>query len=224
MRNVFSLLLLVCISFNSFGQDNKIDLNELINDSQIHAGDQGEIKLNWWIPTEFWRATFQNEPGIPDYQVDEFIDILKPYSIFAVIDGEIGAFGGVTYAPLSEIEKNIVMIGTDGKEHKPLKYAELSQDVQNFLSMFKPVLINMIGQMGENMHFFVFEDLTKTGKRVADPTTEGQLQVNVLDEEYVWKTPLPALLPPKYCPIDKEEMKGSWKYCPYHGEELLNEK
>jgi hypothetical protein len=224
MRTFLLFISLAFITHYSFSQESEIDLNDLINDSQIHAGDQGEIKLNWWIPTEFWVATFQNEPGIPDYQVDEFVNILKPYTIFAVIDGDIGTFGGVEYTPLSEIEKNISMIGTDGKTYKPLKHEELSMDVQNFLSMFKPVLINMIGQMGENMHFFVFEDLTKTGKRLADPNADGQLQVNVMDEEYIWQTPLPSLLPPKFCPVDKEEMKGSWKYCPYHGDELLDEK
>ena len=212
----------VFVSGSVLSQEHKIDINELIEESQINTGEAGEIKMNWWIPNEFWLATFQNEPTLSQNDVNEFMKVLEPYSLFAVIDGEVGPFGGVTYTSESDISKSITLTDNNGKQHKPLSNSELNPDLQNFLSMFKPILINMIGQMGQNMHFFVFSDVDAKGNRIADPTQKGKITVNVVGEEYVWKTPLGSVLPPKYCPEDGEAHSGAWDYCPYHGNKLTS--
>lgn len=203
-------------------QEHKIDINQLIEESQINTGESGEIKMNWWIPNEFWIATFQNEPSLSQSDIDEFMKVLEPYSLFAVIDGEVGPFGGVTYTAESAITQSITLTDNNGKQYRPLSNSEISSDLQNFLSMFKPILINMIGQMGQNMHFFVFADKDAKGNRIADPTQKGKITVNVVGEEYVWKTPLGSVIPQKYCPEDGEAHSGAWEYCPYHGSKLTS--
>lgn len=224
IKSLLLSTLFACLLFSSHAQELQIDINQLINETQISQGTSGEIKMNWWIPSEFWIGTFQNEPSLAQSEVDDFMKLLSPYSIFAVIDGEIGQFGGVTYASESDIANSIVMTDSKGKKHKPLNVEDLSADLQNLLAMFKPILINMIGEMGENMHFFVFSDQDVNGNRIADPTKEGSLMVKVMDLDYTWVTPLSSVLPNKFCPRDGESMSGTWNYCPIHGDALKTTK
>lgn len=220
MKKILLASTLTISSLLGFAQEVKTDINELIEDTQINLGEQGEIKMAWWIPTEFWRVTFENEPGIPAEEVDNFMKTLEPYSIFAVVEGEIGNYGGVNYTPLETLESSLSLTGSDGKTYKSLLFTDLSADMRSFLSMFRPILVNMIGQLGENMHFFVFDDITSKGLRISDPYANGSVTLKCHNEEYKWRTPLGSLLAPKYCPVDNEEMSGAWKYCPFHGDEL----
>jgi hypothetical protein len=101
---------------------------------------------------------------------------------------------------------------------------KLDYALQTLLSNLKPVLKNAMGQLGENMNFFVFSDKKENGKRVSDPYAKGNVQLNVRNKEYKWRTPLGTLMPLKYCPKDKEDMNGSWEYCPWDGGKLLLKK
>lgn len=64
----------------------------------------------------------------------------------------------------------------------------------------------------------------RNGKPVVDPTTEGVFAVRLDGETYQWDLPLSSLLPEKVCPVDNAPMDGSWKFCPWHGKELMPER
>ncbi len=216
-------LLLICsltISFSCFGQQHEINLDNLIQETQKTNGEADDMRIIWWIPTEFWVASFQQEKSMSQEQKDEFINLLKPYSLFAVVDGKIGPFGGVTYRPVEEIEKSISLIGNNNTEYFPIKSEKLGPDLQNVLATFKPIFKNMMGQLGENMNIFVFSDQTKKGKRISDPYFKGGLTFMLGETEYQWRTPLGSLIPEKICPKDDEKLNGAWDYCPWHGEKL----
>lgn len=202
----------------------QVNLDKFLTETQISNSDPNSMSLVWWIPIEFWKITLTQDGSMSEEQIDEFLSKLKPYVIFAVVDGEIGPFGGVTYTSFESITNTIQLVDRENTSYKPLKTTDLDPDVQNLLAMIKPMMQNMMGQLGENMNFFVFDDFKKKEQfRIADPYAIGSVQIKFTDQKYMWRTPIGALLPEKICPIDGELLDGSWKYCPHHGEPLIDQ-
>ncbi len=221
MRKIAGLLIIILLTVTGYSQEHKVSVDEFLKETQKGVDEQGRISLNWWIPVEFWEISLRNNPGMTNAQIEELLSVFDQYCIFAIVDGEVGPFGGITYTELETIAKDISFIGQDNKKYTPLKESQISSDLKNMLDIFKPMLKNMIGEMGENMHFFVFNDIVK-GERIADPLKkEGLITLSYQGKSITWETPLGSLLPPKKCPEDGEPMNGGWKFCPYHGKELV---
>ncbi len=218
---VFIVALLIFGSMSlSFAQDKKVDINALVGETQKMSQSADEMTLLWWTPEEFWRVSFEQNPNMTAAQSEEFIKFLRPYTVIMAIDGKIGAFGGVTYKPEATIKNSIQIIDSQGTYYRPLGDEKIDADTKNLLSMMKPVFVNMLGPMGQNMHFFLFPSLNEKGRKIADAKREGTFSVKLDKREFKWRLPLGSLLPPKVCPVDGEKMSGAWKYCPWHGVEL----
>lgn len=218
---VFILVLLIFGSINlSFAQDVKVDINALIQETQKMSQSQEEMTLVWWIPEDFWRASFEQNPNMTAAQIEEFIQVIRPYTMVVAVDGQIGSFGGVTYESESTIRNSIRLVDSQRNNYRPLSPETIDADMTNFLSMMKPVLANIIGPLGQNMYFYLFPDKNKTGHEIANAMKEGTFSVKLSQREFKWRLPLGSLLAPKTCPVDGEKLSGAWKYCPWHGVEL----
>ena len=223
----FSIILVFALLLNGIkglAQNTNIDYNQFIRETQKNTSEAGKINIVWWIPLEFWDITLRKNKALSEEQINGFMEELKPYCLFAVMQGEMGSMGNLTYVPLDSIKNNICLVDNDKKKYYPLAFDKLDVALQTLLSNLKPVLKNAMGQLGENMNFFVFTDRKENNKRVSDPYLKGNVQINIQNKEYKWRTPLGTLMPLKYCPKDKEEMIGSWEYCPFDGEKLLLKK
>ena len=69
-----------------------------------------------------------------------------------------------------DVEKtmNITFVGPDGKKHslKPLK--KISPDLSMVLGVFKPILGAAMGNLGNNMHFYVLSDKSGDSRLARD--------------------------------------------------------
>ena len=216
-----ALLTLIAVAFclQSFAQDFTVNLNRLINETQLVSEDQDRMRLVWWIPNEYWEVSLAADPATAG-EAANIVAVLKDYTVFAIADGEIGSFGGVTYVSKELLSDNLTIVDQHGDKFKPLSDKKVSEDTKIFLSMMKPVFASMMGPMGENMHFMLFTNENLEGKRLLDPFAEGGFEVNVFDEKLNWELPLGSLFKPKKCPIDGKEWNGTWSFCPKHGETL----
>lgn len=205
-------------------QEPKIELNALISETQKSSDKPNAMIMIWWIPEEFWLASAAQDPSFTDAQAQEIIKILQPYTIIAVVDGTVGSFGGVTYNPESSIRSNIVLIGTDGLSYRPLSSQTIGADAKNLISMLKPVIANMLGEMGQNFHFFLFPAKDKQGANIAQANKDGIIRIQLRNEEYRWRLPLSSLLPAITCPQCGEKCSGAWEYCPWCGTKLIKTK
>ncbi len=134
MKLKFLLVLLICSPFfSAFGQ--KIDIDKFTKDTQKTKLDSRNVRIIWWIPTEFWGAILQEDPTITSEGIQQIARVVNRYSIFAVVDGELGPFGGFTSMPEEEIRENIKIRLPGGKRLTPLPELQLSSDVKNFFSM-----------------------------------------------------------------------------------------
>ena len=218
--SIVCLMLILGWTAAGLAEYENINLNKLIEETQMMSEGADDMTLVWWMPNEFWQVSFAQEPSISAADAQKSLDILKNYTIVMLVDGTIGTFGGVTYKSETYLRNNTTIIDKSGNIYVPLTGAAIDADIQSLLSAMKPIFANMLGPMGENMHFLIFPGNDNNGKPITDALQEGTFTVNTSGKLFKFRLPLGALLPVKYCPVDGEEMSGAWKYCPYHGTEL----
>ena len=89
-----------------------------------------------------------------------------------------------------------------------------------FLTVFQPTLAKFLGQFGEGMCVVLFEAKKIDGKPAIDITKVNHFTLSWEQANLKWTLPFASILPFKYCPVDNEQMKGNWNYCPFHGIKL----
>jgi len=139
-----------------------------------------------------------------------------------VIDGAIGMFGNITYSTRDEIEKKLKLIDAADKKYKPLIDTEINGEALGLIAILRPLLSNMLKDLGDNLHFFLFPAEEKKGKLIIDTEKEGKFTIQLDKTDYLWKLPINCLLPPKYDPDTGEELNGAWKFSPFTGKKLLD--
>jgi hypothetical protein len=219
------IVFLFCLSVIGSGErgfaQGTIDLTALAQETQKVSHKTDEVSLLWWIPEEFWRASISQGGDLSASQTEEFLKVLRPYLVVAVIDGRMGPIGGLTFKSEATIRESVQLIDASGKRYRTLNNDSLDADTKNLLQMFKPVLTNMLGPIGQNMHFLLFPAHDAKGGMIAEAKKEGAFSVQLGNAEYKWRLPLGSLLPLKTCPVDGEQLNGAWIFCPWHGARLV---
>jgi hypothetical protein len=181
-------------------------------------GDSMVIVL--WLPPEYFASALDGNPRLTAAQKDETAKMLSPYSIIAVVDSTVGAFGSMTYKSEADLRKETCLIDDKGNKKEPLDENDISDDAKVFLGAFTPAVANVIGPMGKNMHVYLFPAKDDEGKSLYEAKGKGQFRVNVGKNEFRWRLPLGSLLAPKKCVKCKEECSGAYDFCPWCGERL----
>jgi hypothetical protein len=86
--------------------------------------------------------------------------------------------------------------------------------------MMKPVLANLVGQIGSGFELLAFEGRTADGKRIVDPVSEQRFSIQVGAHAFDWRLPLGSLLPPMHDPMTGEVFPGNYRFSPYTGTAL----
>ncbi len=223
--NVFLFFFL--IGFYCQAQNAKpfkeVDQNELVKQTQKNLASSNQIKMVWWIPTEFWQVIYAKQPNISQNIVDQIVNSLSQYTFVGIVDGKVGLNGTIDYSTEAEVRKNITIIDSLNKVYKPLDDKNLEATTQLMLNTLKPVLQNMLGTMGDHFYFIAFENKNSGGNALLSPYYENGSRINFYKTIADFNVPLPSLIADKICPNDKKEMNGTWKYCPYHGVELIDQ-
>jgi hypothetical protein len=201
-----------------------LNLGNIVADTQRMSESPSRLGLVWWTPEEFWRLSAQQGGGLTEDALEEIVSVLRPYLIFAVIDGEIGPFGAPEFVDEKTIRDSLKLIDTNGVEYQPLPEADIPADLKNFFGILQLSLRNMMGSMGENLHLYCFPAKSPDGEVIAAARHPGTLSVRLGEELYEWRLPLGSFVPPKICPVDGEKLNGAWEYCPWHGKKLAEQR
>jgi hypothetical protein len=215
---LFAAMMAMLVGFPVYGQ--KIDQGKFTQELQRTKNDKDSFQMVWWIPTEFWQASFENVPSMTEEQKDKFYETVNPYIVICVADVKTTMFGNFLPCPKEEILSHLSVKVNGGKALKPLQESEISGDAKNLFAMMKPVLANGLGQFGKGMEFVCFDGLDADGNRLLDPKGDGKLTVKLNDSVYKWRLPLGSLLPPKYDSQTGDEFPGNFLYSPFTGAKL----
>lgn len=229
-RTILSLVFVFLSSACAFAQaptapapdSSETNINGIIKDTQKQIDGQSLAGMVWWVPTEFWEQSAVKR-GSSLQKARETFSSLRQYTVVIVLAGKVG-LGNINWYSENEIRSSTSLRDSDGQIYKPI--TDISPDAAGLLSIIKPVMANVLGPAGQNLQVLFFASKTAKGAPIADPTAEGSFAVLIdgLGGEkltsYEWRLPLTSLTPPRYCPIGKERMEASWKYCPWHGVKL----
>jgi len=202
-----------------------VDVNQLMNEIQLTTNDPDKLNLIWWVPKEFWKISFTQDPTISPDQADEMMQLIEKYNVLIIVQGKLGLFGGVTYESAEQLFEKTSMKDHYGDSHFPIKRENVLPDMTNFLDSMKPIMANLLGSMGENLSFLVFDAKNSSNKEIADSYKDHDFEIVLKgDESYKFDLPFSALLLPKICPEDNTELNGKWSFCPIHGSALREKK
>lgn len=214
---VFSFFLLIA----PFGiSQNNFSIEELTRNSMSNKSGEAGLNLSLWLSDYIWEYSARNTPGANEAMVEDIVRIMKGYNIFGVVVGKMDGNEIIRYADEEAIRSTVVLIGQDSVEYEPLPEDEISEELDFVLRAMKPMYAQMMGQFGENMHLIVFQKRNSAGELIADPLEEKNITLHTSGVDFEWRLPMSALVPKKKCPEDGELVNGTWKFCPYHGNEL----
>ena len=219
-QKITILFLIVILSRSAFAQDFKVNINKLTEETQQLSDSPDKIRLVWWIPTDFWEAVFSQDATIPKEEANAMLNNFEKYTMIATIDGDIDADGNIKYISENSIFNKLKVIDDEQQEFTPLTEDQIDIDTKRLITIMKPLLANMLGKLGENMHFFLFQKPDNPMDRIVNPKNKEKFIVKLNKEQFEWQLPLGSLLKPKKCPVDQKVLDGAWTFCPYHGKRL----
>jgi hypothetical protein len=196
------------------------ELNALIDETQKRSPASQDLTLVWWLPDEFWRLSVASNPSIPPEAADSVVARVHRFVIVAALSGRFGSMANVSYASSDSLRANLRLVDPSGTVRSPLPPSAIPAPTQELLDLLRPMMANLLGNMGQSMTFVVFDGLSADGRRLIDPLHEGQFTIQLFGTDFRWRLPLSALVPRKRCPVDGELLSGAWLYCPWHGAKL----
>jgi len=223
-----SALLILSLFFSviTFSQNKpfeKVSIDDFITETQFGSDSPDDIEIIWWVPTEYWSVVFAQDPSASEAEKEGITNMLKDYVVVLTIKGKVGIFGGITYSNLEDI-KPVSTVTYKGEKLAMVDGKKVGPDMLNFISMIKPMMSNMMGPMGENMHLFLYENPSNKSLLPIDPYSKESLNFTLGDFQKEVDLPLSSLLEEKICPDDKKELNGKWNFCPIHGIKLISKK
>ena len=219
-RTLLALLCAALIPLWPAGASAQTDMNALVNDTQRMHQQGSRLTLVWWIPNEYWEASAKESAQSSPQQLKQLLSVVERYAIFAVVDGELGSLGSVKTRSLEAIIGAIQLIAPGGTRFPPLGEDQLSPDLRTFFQVMKPLLANMLGQVGKGLEFVAFDGRGPDGGRLLDPRREESFSVIYDGRRNEWRLPLGSLLPPAVDARTGERFPGNYRFNPYTGDRL----
>lgn len=188
----------------------------MLEEIQYTRQSQGNLKLVWWIPADYWELAIGENGGATPEQIAYIKDLLEEYTI--IIAGDYTING--TDFKVNKLNNGVTLYGLQGEKVPLLKNSQIDGKVAIIINeVLKPLFTEMAGKMGSGMSFFVYNN-KKDGKIMIDPRKAGEFKVEVNKDVFTWQLPLVSLLSDKTCPVNQEKLPGNYVYCPIHGNKL----
>jgi len=207
--------LLSIVTLTAQQKAEKVEVIDMVKDLILTKKIASNIKQVWWLPSEYWRFALADTPNIGEEVILDIENKLKGYSLFSVVNSDINPFDGFKIKDASVIIVNNNAILT------PIPNEEIPADIKELINLLRPTLAGMVGQLGEQMIFYVFKNDLEDGTTAISPYNTGKLDVKVNDANFIYRLPLQSMVKKKTCPEDQELINGNWEYCPWHGSKLL---
>lgn len=196
------------------------DYGALIRDLTKMEKTSDRMTVVMWMPEEFWKLALSANGRLSQKGISDTLDLVRPYTLIAVLDGQSTAFGGYSYTDDQTLITSVRLEDSRGALYQPLDPDHVSGGIRNLLGAMRPVMANMMGAMGQHMVFLAFPGTDKAGKPIADETGTGSLTVRVGDVALRYQLPLPSLLPASLDPKTGESFPGTYRFNPYTGDKL----
>lgn len=205
-----------------------VDVDALTGDTQTVAKGAGDhhVAIAWWMPRELWGSILARDMSASETNKQAVLDAMAGISVLAVVQADLSSLGAFNFYTREEVEERMALSFTDseGTTQKLQILQKPNPDLEIFLGLMRPVLGAAMGNLGQNMHFYVLDERSSASPRLLDPYQVGRLDVRltrkdgrVMDAQV--EMPINALFVPRTCPNGKEA-HISWSFCPWDGTRL----
>ncbi len=223
-KQISLLVLTILLSVSAFCQTTpKVDFTEFVKEVQKWNKEENHMSMTFWIPNAYWRMALADNPTIDEELVEHIESMFENYIFVCIADVEIGSYGTMNYSDEKVLRKSLSLVDSLGNKYLPLQDKQLDPEMVELLVGIRPMFAQMFGQLGEGMNFYLFEVKDKNGKNIIDENEVNTFTIKHSDKSFEYNLPIVSLMAPKACPVDGEEMKGNWNYCPIHGVKLGEE-
>ena len=192
--------------------------NDLVMECMKTNGEGASKQMSIWYPYNFWQIIGDQMKSSPEF-TRHIVTEMKDYMMFSVVDYTIGS-SGLTFKTDVEIRQSLKLIDSSNTVLTPLRDDEISAEAKTLLQNLQPIMAQILGQLGAGMRIYLFKAKKVNGQPSVNVSTKNAFTLSWDTTRLTWKTPFASMLAPKFCPVDKEQMKGTWNYCPMHGVKL----
>jgi hypothetical protein len=197
-----------------------VDYGALIRDLTLTRNAGSRMSMSMWMPDEFWRAALQSNGKMTDKGINDYIAVMHPYILVAILDAKQG-ITAFQYADMDTLSNEVTIEDSHGMKYGPLPPNLVAEDVKNLIQVMRPLLSNMMGNMGQHMEFLVFPSMDNAQHPIADPKSEGSLTVHLGDLPLRYRLPLASMLPAAMDAKTGESFPGNFHFNPYTGDKLV---
>lgn len=215
-----ALLLTLATLSPSLAAAETINANKLVQETQQQRVEGDHQQFIWWMPSEFFVVSMQQQPGIDARMIDEIRSKMAPYTIVAVGDFRIGPLGIMDARGQSEVRADLQLVTASGEVLPVLADTEIDNTVKNFLMAMKPGIAAVTGQFGEALQLMVLPARDAQGRPLYDVRQRGALTLRYQTRDFRFRLPLASLLPEKRDPETGDHFPGDYLFNPYTGKAL----
>ena len=153
------------LSIEGFAQERKaysdIVLDEIILDTQKTPEGTSDTHFSfvWWLTYEYWASVLSRDPNLSEAMLESTLEVLDDYMILAIVQADISIFGAFNYYPKDVIDgylKAGYQVGEKIEYISPID--DPSVEMEAILASMAPLLRAAMGEMGANLHFYIYED------------------------------------------------------------------
>jgi hypothetical protein len=200
-----------------------LDTQAMIKETQQVEISREKMAMFWWVPPDFWTTLWQVRIGGGERAPKE-LAAFKNYHLFFIALRQGSESGpGSSWTDEETIRTHVLLRDQYGNAYKP--FNEIPKDLRPLLEKVK----SKISQSDAELRIVMFPVRDAAGNLFADPRKSSELRLEVANlmgppiKTYFWRFPMTSLSPAKYCPMGKEKVEASWKFCPWHGIPLSQE-
>jgi len=233
MKKLLMCLIMLSIIAGGIAADRKalkdVDPDSFTSDTQVSPKGAGDdhAAIVWWIPHEFWKSILARDNTMSYADKQAMLDAMAGISLMAVVQADITSFGAFQFYTKDEIEQKMTISFTnaEGKRKQLSSLKTIDPNLEVVLGVFTPTLGAAMGNLGKNLHFYVLDDESYSG-RIIDPYKTGEIGIELTrrDGKTLNTTvalPINALFVPRKCPNGRDA-HITWKYCPWTGKKLAD--
>jgi hypothetical protein len=208
------------VSLMGVGRVRAVEVREFIHETQQSSNVGQQLTLVWWLPPEFWEVSMASNPNISAQTSADISATFHDYQVFALVRASTGVGGLTALQSNADLVSN-AHFEVAGQPIAPIPPDKVPPGIQTMLGAMRPMLANMLGQLGQSMELVVYPGVVDQ-HRLIEPLKSGSFQFALYDQTFHWRTPLASLLPKKVDRKTKEEFPGNYDFNPYTGDKLIS--
>jgi hypothetical protein len=198
-----------------------VDMSSLTRELTLSKQSNNRMTMTLWLPDDFWRVAIGANGNLSEHGVDDYITVVHPYLLIAVLDADKG-ITAFHYTNPEALLGETRIEDSRGNIYKPLTPESMGEEMHNMIEVIRPIIGNMLGAFGQHMEYMVFSNSDKAGKPLVDARGKGALTVHVGETILSYRLPIASLLPRNVDPKSGESFPGTYLYNPYTGDKLIS--